>query len=66
VLGFVGNTGNAAQTPAHLHFAIHHLSLGGLFGVDPVPVLAHARSMKVARPAPMAGMDLVERNVRPW
>ena len=35
VIGFVGNTGNAAQTPAHLHFAVY--TVAGV--IDPLPLL---------------------------
>jgi murein DD-endopeptidase MepM/ murein hydrolase activator NlpD len=35
VIGFVGNTGNAAQTPAHLHFAVYTMS----GAIDPLPLL---------------------------
>jgi len=43
VLGFVGNTGNAATTPPHLHFGVYRLGLGGVQAVDPVPLLAVVR-----------------------
>jgi murein DD-endopeptidase MepM/ murein hydrolase activator NlpD len=36
-LGFVGNTGNAATTPAHLHFGIY---VAGEGAVDPRPYIA--------------------------
>ena len=35
VLGFVGNTGNAAGTPPHLHFGVY--SAGG--AINPLPLL---------------------------
>ncbi len=38
-LGFVGNTGNAKTTPAHLHFGVYRLGLLGARAVDPVPWL---------------------------
>jgi murein DD-endopeptidase MepM/ murein hydrolase activator NlpD len=40
VIGTVGKTGNAKNTPAHLHFSISHtLPFKGKFYQDPVPVL---------------------------
>ena len=38
LLGYVGNTGNAAGTPPHLHYGIY--AVGG--AVDPFPFLRHA------------------------
>lgn len=38
LLGFVGNTGNAAHTPSHLHFGINQNDEM----VNPYPLLAHA------------------------
>jgi peptidoglycan LD-endopeptidase LytH len=35
IIGFVGNTGNAARTPPHLHFAVY--AVGG--AVNPLPML---------------------------
>jgi murein DD-endopeptidase MepM/ murein hydrolase activator NlpD len=43
LLGFVGNTGDARNTPSHLHFALHRFSADGILGEDPVPSLAGAR-----------------------
>ncbi len=36
VLGYVGNTGNAASTPPHLHFGVY--AAGG--AIDPLPLLS--------------------------
>jgi murein DD-endopeptidase MepM/ murein hydrolase activator NlpD len=38
-LGTVGNTGNAARTPPHLHFGIYRISWRGVAAVDPIPLL---------------------------
>lgn len=38
LLGFVGNTGNAARTPAHLHFSINRNDEA----INPYPILARA------------------------
>lgn len=58
LLGTVGNTGNAKTTPAHLHFAVHRVGLRGALGVDPVPVLHGARTVRateVTRAGPRPG-----------
>ena len=40
LIGTVGKTGNAKNTPAHLHFSISHtIPFKGSFYQDPVPVL---------------------------
>jgi hypothetical protein len=57
VLGFVGNTGDAAGTPYHLHFEIHPVALLGLGydgAVDPTSYLAEwqrASDLTAAAPA---------------
>ena len=45
LLGFVGNTGNAAHTPSHLHFGINQ----GDDMVNPYPLLTHAAPSMHAR-----------------
>ncbi len=74
VLGFVGNTGDAAGTPYHLHFEVHPVALLGLGydgAVDPTSYLRswqQARDLTASapagvgwsrRPAPTAGAILL-------
>jgi murein DD-endopeptidase MepM/ murein hydrolase activator NlpD len=57
VIGFVGNTGDAAGTPYHLHFEVHPVTLLGLGydgAVDPTSYLRRwqrARDLEAAAPA---------------
>lgn len=39
VLGYVGNTGNAAHTPPHLHYGIYVPGAGGSGAINPFPFL---------------------------
>lgn len=56
-LGLMGNTGNARNTPTHLHFGIY--TMGG--AVDPMPFV------NTERPSPAsitASLDLLQQTVR--
>jgi hypothetical protein len=58
VLGFVGNTGDAAGTPYHLHFEVHPVSLLALGydgAVDPTPYLTAWQHQKDIRLAQVSG-----------
>ena len=49
VIGFMGNTGDAEGTPAHLHFEVHPVSLlylGYDGAVDPTPYLRRWKHLK--------------------
>jgi murein DD-endopeptidase MepM/ murein hydrolase activator NlpD len=58
VLGFVGNTGDAAGTPYHLHFEIHPVSMLGMGYdgvIDPTAYLTAWRHLQDVRFAGAAG-----------
>lgn len=47
IIGYVGNSGDAATTPTHLHYGIYHFSGGA---TNPYPRLATSRSSRAAAP----------------
>jgi murein DD-endopeptidase MepM/ murein hydrolase activator NlpD len=67
VLGYVGNSGNAARTPPHLHFGIYRWGRGP---IDPLPSLRTRRfpdnpipgSWKIVETPVTAGVILVGRD----
>jgi hypothetical protein len=59
VIGFVGNTGDAAGTPYHLHFEIHPVTLLGLGydgAVDPTSYLRRWQQARDLQAASLAGV----------
>ena len=57
LLGYVGNTGDAEETPPHLHFEIHPrrlLQLGYDGAVDPTSYLRGWKQLRSPRPAQTA------------
>jgi len=52
VIGTVGNTGNAKNTPSHLHFGIYKM-FGG--AVNPLPYVKHSPKIKVKTSASKPG-----------
>lgn len=52
VLGYVGNTGNAAHTPSHLHFGVYRW---GRDPIDPLPLVVGRRFEEGPATATVAG-----------
>ena len=60
IVGFLGNTGNAAATPPHVHFEIHP---GNGPAIDPFPILQAAPRMSDPRVSPVSPSVTASRNV---
>jgi murein DD-endopeptidase MepM/ murein hydrolase activator NlpD len=51
VIGYMGHTGNAANTPTHLHFEVHPNNSGPSGAIDPYPLLKKATVQSGASPS---------------
>lgn len=50
IVGYVGNTGNARETPPHLHYGVYTAGAGA---INPYPLLRASRSALQPSPAPV-------------